>query len=243
MKNFLSGTLLTAMAAITTLPANAQIYKGATFIGGNLGMSQRTVQMNSIGTGDNSYFSAFVTPKAACYVTNNLAIGLSLHFGVSNGEYGQYDPLYGYGYITTNQRTYTAGGSAFARYTKFIIPKFAFFTEGSIGYMHTRDKAENNYYPAYAASEGRGNGYNVTITPGILFMPTSRLGFEVTYGRLGYNYMRYKQQAPLIGPAIPAPVSTVSDFGFNLTSSTLTLGFNYYFGNRPRVKVQEADDE
>ncbi|MBL7713522.1 MAG: hypothetical protein JNL13_13705, partial [Chitinophagaceae bacterium] len=93
MKNTLSGALLTAMAAITILPANAQIYKGATFIGGNLGMSQRTVQVNSVGGSGNSYFSAFVTPKAACYVTNNLAIGLSLHFGVANGEYEQFDPL------------------------------------------------------------------------------------------------------------------------------------------------------
>lgn len=242
MKNTLCGALLTAMAAIITLPADAQIYKGATFIGGNLGMSQKTVQTNGTMPGsDNSYFSAFVTPKAACYVTDNLAIGLSLHFGVANGEYGQADPLFGYVY--TDHRTYTAGGSAFARYTKFIIPKFAFFTEGSIGYMHTRDRAETSYYPAYQNGEGRGNGYNVTITPGILFMPTPRFGFEATYGRLGYNYMRYKEQYPLMGPAIPAPVSTVSEFGFDLTSSTLTIGFNYYFGNRPRVKVEVSDED
>ncbi|MBL7712052.1 MAG: hypothetical protein JNL13_06300, partial [Chitinophagaceae bacterium] len=95
----------------------------------------------------------------------------------------------------------------------------------------------------YPTNEGRGNGYNVTITPGILFMPTSRLGFEATYGRLGYNYMRYRQDYPLMNPSVSAPVSTVSDFGFDLTSSTLTIGFNYYFGNRPRIRVQEQDED
>jgi hypothetical protein len=244
MNNTLSKTLLAALIALTGSPAQSQIYKGATFIGGNLGMSQRSVQVNSVGYNDNSYFSAFVNPKAGCYVTKNLAIGLSLHFGFSNGENTQPNPMYGYyGPIHTSQRTYAAGGSVFARYTKFIIPKLAFFTEGSIGYRHTRDEVETNYYPMYETSGGRGNGFNVSIVPGIMFMATPRLGFEVSYGNLGYGYMRYKQDNAGFGPAIPAPVSTVSEFGFDLTSSTISLGFNYYFGNRPRIKVQEADDE
>ncbi|HTN18044.1 MAG TPA: hypothetical protein VL092_10210 [Chitinophagaceae bacterium] len=235
--NTLSKSMLAMLGTLAALPAQSQIYKGATFIGGNLGLKQRSER--PIKTQDDrntSYFSAYLNPKAGWYLTNKLAVGINLHFGFMNIENSKQNPVY------NKQNSYTSGGSVFIRYTQFIIPKLAFFTEGNIGYMHTWNKSEEKIYATYQVDRVRTNNFAVAIVPGIIFMATPSLGFEASYGSVFYSYRRNdveKQRTQ----SLSAPSMNISEFGFDLSSSTLSIGFNYYFGNRPRVKVEVSDED
>lgn len=236
MKKVFLKLVFAALGTLAALPAQSQIYKGAIFIGGSIGMKQRSEQPLTTQDGWNTtYFSAYVNPKAGFYLSNKLAAGINLHFGFMNMENSKLNPVY------NKQNSYTGGASVFARYTQFIIPKLAFFTEGSIGYMHTWNKSEEKNHTTFLVDRVRTKSFAVAIVPGIMFMATPSLGFEASYGSVFYNYRRNEVERQRT-QSLSALSGDTSEFGFDLSSSTLSIGFNYYFGNRPRVKVEVPGD-
>lgn len=140
--------------------ANAQIQKGNIMVGGTLGNLGLNFQKES------TQFSMDITPKAAWFIRDGLALGGYVNFGLTTDNPG----------TNTNY-----GVGALARY--FVEDKNVrklefskrtrFFVEGNVGFAG-----------ANVANGASTNGLNIGVGPGISYFITPNIGLE---GLLKYD--------------------------------------------------------
>ncbi|RZK87110.1 MAG: hypothetical protein EOO98_14610, partial [Pedobacter sp.] len=87
MKKFLATVII---SATTILAANAQIQKGNVMVGGNL------TNIN-LGLDDPKIFSVDITPKAAWFIQDNVALGGYVNFGLETAKNSNTTTSYGVG--------------------------------------------------------------------------------------------------------------------------------------------------
>ncbi len=159
MKRFF--LVLTAMALLGTFrPAQAQTEKGNLMLGTQVANIGATFQNHS------NSFNFEVTPSAAYFIENNLALGAMLTLGLSTSENEGTTFSYGLG---PWMRYYFATPEEFS-----FSSHTAFFIDGFVGFQ------------GVSQSKGGGstNGLGIRIGPGLSYFITPNISLD---GALNYN--------------------------------------------------------
>jgi len=142
------------------ISARAQIQQGNVLVGGNF------ANMN-LGLNDPKVFSLDITPKAAWFVADNVALGGYLNFGIATAKGSSTTTSYGIGGLG---RYYTGKDVEVLRHGRF-------FGEGTFGVGGVN------------VSDGGGNtnGLNFSFGPGFAYFITPNIGLEtlLKYNGLG----------------------------------------------------------
>ena len=154
MKKFLATVII---SATTVLAANAQIQKGNVLVGGNL------TNIN-LGLDDPKIFSVDITPKAAWFIRDNVALGGYVNFGLETAKNSNTTTSYGVGALG---RYYAGKDTEVLRHGRF----FAEATAG-IGGVNV------------SKGGGNTNGLNLSVGPGFAYFVTPNIGLETL---LKYN--------------------------------------------------------
>lgn len=145
------------VAATTVFAANAQIQKGNIMVGGNL------TNIN-LGLDDPKIFSIDITPKAAWFIQDNVALGGYVNFGLQTAKNSSTTTSYGIGALG---RYYTGNDVEVLKHGRF----FAEATAGIGGVNVSNDG-------------GNTNGLNLSVGPGFVYFITPNIGLETL---LKYN--------------------------------------------------------
>lgn len=154
MKKF---TLLFSLALALAFSASAQIQKGNVLIGGNL------ANMN-LGLDDPKIFSFDITPKAAWFIEDNVALGGYLNLGIQTAKNTATTTTYGVGALG---RYYTGSDVEVLKHGRF-------FGEATVGLGGAN----------VSDGGGKTNGLNLSVGPGFAYFITPSIGLETL---LKYN--------------------------------------------------------
>lgn len=157
MKKILISSLFSLALMLGVTSANAQIQKGNVLIGGNL------ANLN-LGLDKGSVFSFDVTPKAAWFIQDNLAVGAYVNLGLTTAKSIATQTRYGAGALA---RYYTGKDAE-------IINHGRFFVEGNAGIGGVN----------VGNGGGNTNGLNLGVGPGFAYFITPNIGLETL---LKYN--------------------------------------------------------
>jgi hypothetical protein len=184
-----------------------------------------------------------ITPTLNYFISSKFSIGLSLGYnGTSNIKDS---PNYSPNYIINNHTKNTSGGITISPFVKYYIPlsnQVFFFFKGGIGTNFNNGKTSgytdkiildafgNSIHTTRTADYGpdKTNTFSTSIgiNPGILFMPTKKIGIELYTGNLiGYNYRIDKTK---YADGSNTTKSTQSGFEF-LNFNTLNVGTGIYY--------------
>lgn len=151
MKRKLLASAFALIAAMTGV--KAQIQKGNVLVGGDLANL-------SLGLNSSKTFNVDITPKAAWFIKDNVAIGGYVNFNLYTAkDYGGSDVGYGVGALG---RYYVSDPSI------NILKHSRFFVEGNVGIA--------GYNPAGAG--GSTNGLGIGFGPGMAYFITPNIGLE-----------------------------------------------------------------
>ncbi|HPZ88612.1 MAG TPA: hypothetical protein PLQ32_10935 [Flavihumibacter sp.] len=131
--------------------AAAQIQKGNVLIGGNIS----NINLD-LGTGKN--FALSISPKAAWFIKDNLAVGGYVNFGLNTAKNAGTGINYGVGGL---------GRYYFGRETVDLLRHARFFMEANAGI--------EGYNPAVGDNT---NGFGFGAGPGIAYFVTPNIGLE-----------------------------------------------------------------
>lgn len=144
--------ILAAVAIIATgFTSDAQIQKGNILIGGNL------ANIN-IGLNDPNILSADITPKAAWFIKDNLALGGYVNFGIETAKNSGTTTNYGIGAL----------GRYYMGKEVEVIKHSRFFGELTAGFGGVNVSDADNT-----------NGLNIGVGPGFAYFITPNIGLEV----------------------------------------------------------------
>jgi hypothetical protein len=165
--------LLFSAVLVTGLTASAQIQKGNVLIGGNL------ADVN-LGLDKPSVFSANITPKAAWFIQDNIALGGYVNFGIATAK----------GSSTTTDYGVGALGRYYAGSDTDVLRHGRFFGEAAVG------------IGGQNVSKGGGstNGLNFSFGPGFAYFITPSIGLEalVKYDAIaGFGDTNYQNRINL----------------------------------------------
>jgi outer membrane protein assembly factor BamA len=144
--------ILLAVAIIATgFSTNAQIQKGNILIGGNL------ANIN-VGLNDPNILSADITPKAAWFIQDNIALGGYVNFGIETAKNSGTTTNYGIGAL----------GRYYMGKEVEVIKHSRFFGELTAGFGGVNVSDADNT-----------NGLNIGVGPGFAYFITPNIGLEV----------------------------------------------------------------
>lgn len=192
----------------------AQLEKGMIAVGlsSAFNYTKKTNEVNNSGTyplkniQKNSIYN--ISPTFSYFLSSKFAVGLSIGYTGSTSKqesqyYQQANNL-----ITTSYYTTPSNGVSVSPFVKYYIPlsdQVFFFLKGGIGTTYNHIKSSGYYDETivdangnamstsrggdYSTNERNSFSYNVGISPGILFMPTKKIGLEFSLGNvLSYNH-------------------------------------------------------
>lgn len=209
MKKQLLLFLLTGLFLSTV--SNAQIKKGAIFLGGDIGGSNQKTEYNN-GAFPERQTGLLISPLFGKAIKENLVFGGNLTVNLSNNKT-----------IATNtqakQQSY--GGGFFLRKYKSVGKSgFYLFMQGGVNYIYYHSKADSN-----GPLTLNTNTVSVNIYPGISYSVSKKLQLETGLNNLlSLNYYTEKN---IYGSGSPT-IAKVK--GFNIAGSidnpaSLYLGF------------------
>lgn len=166
MKKFTFLTIIAAMAL--SISARAQIQKGNVLVGGDFSNI-------SLGLDDSKVFNFNISPKAAWFIQDNIALGGYVNFGIQTAHNSSTTVNYGVGALG---RYYTGTDVAVLRHGRF-------FGEANLG------------VGGINVSDGGGhtNGLDFGFGPGFAYFITPNIGLETLlkyngvagFGNAGYQ--------------------------------------------------------
>ena len=151
--------IIIAMVAILSVgfTANAQIQKGNVLVGGNFANL-------SLGLDNSKVFSVDLTPKAAWFIEDNIALGGYINLGIQTAKNSSTTTNYGVGALG---RYYTGQDVEILKHGRF-------FGEANVGIGGIN--VSNN--------GGHTNGIDLGVGPGFAYFVTPSVGIETL---LKYN--------------------------------------------------------
>jgi len=207
MKKILLALLSFLLFTSTTL--NAQIKKGATFLGGDVGVSISETT-NSTNTGDEQN-GIQVLPVLGKAVKDNLVVGAYLIYNSFKSDV----------YIDANdieQRIF--GGGLFVRkYKQLGKGDFSVFLQGRIGYEHENLKTGEN---TTSGGESNGSIVSMGLYPGISYSLNKKIQIETGFNNI--LAMRYQYRKGYSGTILPV---TFRSSRFDVYSSLENLSSLY----------------
>jgi hypothetical protein len=171
MKKF---TILAALAfAASVFTASAQIQEGNVMVGGNF------ANVN-LGLNKPNVFSVDLTPKAAWFVKDNVALGGYVNLGIETAKNSNTTTSYGIGALG---RYYTGSDVEILKHGRI-------FGEATVGFGGVN------------VSDGGGNtnGLNLSVGPGFAYFITPSLGLETLLkynGLTGFGSQTYQSNLNL----------------------------------------------
>lgn len=153
--------------------AKAQIQKGNVLIGGDLANLQ-------LGLSKPTYFTGTISPKAAWFVQDNIALGGAVNFGISTVKGGGSTTSYGIGALG---RYYSGAEGALIKHSRF-------FGEATVGLNGVN----------LSASGGSTNGLGFGFGPGLAYFITPSIGLETLLkynGVVGFGSSVYQNNVNL----------------------------------------------
>ncbi|MFC5045665.1 porin family protein [Aquimarina hainanensis] len=189
--------MFTALAVLAFTFANAQeegFTKGSSFVSGSFGF-------NSESTGDVKDNSFNFSPRAAYFLTENIAAGAKLGFTSRKQENGT-DPE-----IKTNE--FTIG--AFGRYYFTPATKFSVFAELELDYNTRKVEVGNG--------DTKFNGFGIGFAPGVNYFLNKNFAIEATWGAL--NYRTFKQDV--------SGAESTDNFNIGVNLDDINFGLVYKF--------------
>ncbi len=222
---------------------NAQVSKGAFYLGGGFSSSTQVTSGNRTifttptqtqstpieGTSSNIEFKI----GTGYLIGNRLSLGLNL--GVSSIR--NKEKILAQGYNSSydiEKETNIFFISPLIRYFIMIEDNFGITVSFDTRYQRGRGNEKNYNYLPYNNSNyfGISGGFS----PGIIFFPSSKFGLEANLGFLGYSYTKEKKEFPT-NNFFSGTTKTVDDVtktgaGFNVDTfrSLFNLGMNIYLG-------------
>jgi hypothetical protein len=187
---------------------NAQVNKGATFLGGDInGFFRKT---NGGVTEQNTFSFSPVFGKA---VRTNLVVGVDASVGFRKEDYGS---------TTSDMKGHSLGLGVFIRkYKPLGKSAFSLFLQGRVGGSFDYQEVGHNIN----SREYRTFGVGVSMYPGISYAISKRLQLETGFSNLlSLNYSHGKEQ---ISGVVPV-TNRNSNFSFNSNLngfSSLYIGF------------------
>ncbi|WP_159802264.1 outer membrane beta-barrel protein [Flavobacterium sp. MK4S-17] len=169
--------LLSAVALMAFGFANAQeettgkgFSQGDVFISGSLNFTSEK-------TGDFKTNGIIVSPRAAYFVDNNIAVGLSLGFASSKGDVTEEGD-------TFEVKTTAFEIGAFGRYYFTPANDFSLFGQLNVAYATAKTEVD------VVDTEVKVNGINIGVAPGISYFVSDHFALEATFGILGYTTVK-----------------------------------------------------
>ena len=227
--------LLTLLVSSILMSAYSQTEKGKMFLGGQFSLSGNTNSMSdTLNRYDNHTTVLDITPNFGYFIADNLALGVSLDFGVNNSNNHFENSALSLSHTKngSNDNTYIYGIGGFARYYVNITDHFKFYTNFGLNYslqLNKRTSFDNypgdlnspstKYYQEYQLSL-----ITLEITPGLVYFVTPRIGMQAAFGNLNYTHSSSKDIT-----SSNDDYYSSSNYGINLNPLTLSLGLNYYF--------------
>lgn len=198
--NKMKKLFLTVIAGLGfTMLASAQSTdKGTVVLGGNVSYNyEKVVDL------DGNQQSYSILPNIGYFVKDNFALGLGLGYaGISQENAADRKSIAG-GFIV----------SPYARYYKGDGP-VKFFGQLSVPMAWANSKIDGN-------KVGTSENYGATVSPGIAFFPTEKIGVELSVRGLYYEYSSIKHENG-------SKVGT-NTFGLNADSFAPSLGVKFHF--------------
>ncbi|MBQ4819359.1 porin family protein [Aquimarina sp. MMG016] len=188
--------VLTVLALAAFTFANAQdggFAKGDIFISGAVGYSSET-------TGDIKDNTFVLSPRAAYFVTDNIAAGLRIGYESISEEFpgGEFD-----------ETILTAG--VFGRY--YFTPGNKFSVFGELGLNYLSQKEDNG------ATDLDTTGFGLGVGPGVSYFISDSFALEAFWGAISYQTTE---------PDVDNSEST-DEFNFGVNLEDITLGLVYKF--------------
>jgi hypothetical protein len=195
---------------VTTF-VHAQIKKGSTFLGGDIGGSTQKTQ-----TGNQEAFRQWgisLSPVYGKAIKDNLILGGDLTFA-----YSEYDN------IGSEQRINVYGGGVFLRkYKSLGNSGFFIFLQGRTGYRYLQSKIEAG---SVVTDRVKNHSVNLSMYPGLSYALNRKLHLESGFNNLiSLNYYTEKR----ITTGTPDILNRNS--GFSISSSLNNIS-NLYLGFR-----------
>ena len=197
--------ILSALAVCAFTFSNAQetetstetagFAKGDMFISGQVGF-------NTTSTGDvkNNDFS--FAPRAAFFVSDNIAVGAKLEIGSDKADNG----------VVDTQDDFTLGFGAMARYYFTPASKFSLFGEFGVNYSSIDNKL--------TGADFKSSEFDLMVGPGINYFVSNNFAIEAGWGALGYSS---NDNGGATG------VDATNKFGLNVNMDAITFGLLYKF--------------
>lgn len=188
---------------------DAQVKKGATFLGGDIGFSISETT-NSTNTGDKQN-GVLVLPVFGKAVKDNLVVGAYLVYNSFKSNV----------YIDANdlEQNIYGGGFFIRKYKQLGKSDFSMFLQGRVGYEHENVKTGEN---TTSGGESNGSTISMGLYPGISYRLSKKLQIETGFNNiLALRYQHYKGYSGTISPV------TYSYNRFNIYSSLENLGSLY----------------
>lgn len=217
MKKLVTLAMLSAFA----LAANAQTEKGKIILGGSIGYSSSKYNSNNI---DGKQTSFDLVPSVGYFVKDNLALGLGI--GYSEVTFTSNDRseflLY-----QKNKTDYFIV-SPFIRHYVNISDQFKFFGQLSVPMQWGNEKndvSNGNPTANYTPNSGyKTSSVGVSISPGMAYFPTKRIGIQLSVDGLSYfrNKSENKNQSS-------QPVNKNNTFNIGTNFFAPKIGIQFHF--------------
>lgn len=202
---------------LTVAAANAQLSKGRVFLGGSITTS--SIENTTINTPTNAVTkqNAFVIdPSIGFFVKENTVVGINVGFSKSKVEAN--------GSTQQEQRTIAPG--LFLRRYYPVAKSFYFYAHGGLNYTNQKSETFNG---TTTLSETNGNGFGVTVYPGVAYQIRKNFLLEVSLRNLlTANYLSSETKN---GAGVVASKSNSFNLGINGGGGVpLSIGFNILLG-------------
>ncbi|MES2487834.1 MAG: outer membrane beta-barrel protein [Bacteroidota bacterium] len=201
-KTLLSLVALFAFGVVTAQeePATAGYSNGDVFASG-------TISFSSEKTGDFKTNQFTVSPKVGYFVSDNIALGVSLSY-ISSTE-DTYDGNFG----VYEQKTTGFEAGAFGRYYFMPASRFSVFAQVYAGYATAKYEVE------VYQMESKANGFGFEFAPGFNYFVSDHFAIETTFGLLGYNSIKPDN----------AGAESTDSFNIGLDLANINFGIVYKF--------------
>jgi len=179
--------------------------KGDTFISGAVGF--RTEKK-----GENDKYNQYnISPRAAYFVTNNIALGVSLNYSHRKID-GSFDTG------TNIQKDNSLSAGVFGRYYFTPASKFSFFAQLGADYVTTKSTLRGYNY----SIDYKTNGVSINFAPAISYFVSDHFALEALFGVLSYSSTKPNNDEVVKGPS-------TNTFNADLNLGNINLGLVYKF--------------
>ena len=208
--------ILIAFIFLNGMNTFSQIEKGRKSIGISFGDIYNTKETSEINSSNSTNYS--LSTNLNYFVKDNLSFGIKLGYSQSSSIYEVFSD-----YKQTSISNIPSLGITSSQYKK-LTDKFYFLFSENLNYSYTI--SNNSTVNMLTALESKNttyqNSFQLNITPSFLYFIKPKLGIKATFGSAYYSYS-------FRGTKNSGTLYNSNSYGLNLSTSSMSLGLNYYF--------------